>query len=262
MVNSLQKMNFATKIIDLKSTLNLSKHNDLKEHSLEVAQIARMILKSIQKLNKEKTVIEIDDRTQNILKFIDIDTLADIYELHDLGKVFIPEFILDKPDRLTPEEYMVVKQHPIFAERLLDTVVNQEKKLTLSMRAFYDALYLVCGEHHENYDGSGYPNKLKGNDISLLGRIARVADVISALMGKRCYDREIVSFDSIAGYLKEQSGALFDEQIVNITISQNLNELNKKFQKKKDELLDIFNFGQSINKIILASFVEVEGRGE
>ena len=76
MVNSLQKMNFATKIIDLKSTLNLSKHNDLKEHSLEVAQIARMILKSIQKLNKEKTVIEIDDRTQNILKFIDIDTLT------------------------------------------------------------------------------------------------------------------------------------------------------------------------------------------
>ena len=202
----------------------------------------------------KNTNIEIDDKTKHILKYIDIDTLADIYELHDLGKLFIPDYILNAPRRLTDEEYKVVQNHPLFTERFINCILIQsddvDKKSKL-MKLYYDTVLLISNEHHENYNGTGYPNKLKGNEISLLGRIARVADVISALMGKRCYDREIVSFDSIAGYLKEQSGALFDEQIVNITISQNLNELNKKFQKKKDELLDIFNFGQSINKIIL-----------
>ena len=248
----LQKIEFATKIIDLRTTLTFSQNKDLREHSLEVSQIARMILKSI---DKEKSKIKIDERTQNILNFVDIDTLADLYELHDLGKVFIPEFILNKPSNLTSDEYRVVQHHPIFAERMLETILLQETKLSLSMRAFYDALFIICGEHHENYDGSGYPRGKKGEDISLLGRVARVADVISALMGNRCYDREITSFTSIATYLQEKSNILFDKEIVDITISKNTNELHQKFSnKKKKQLENIFNSKQFLDKIISSNF--------
>lgn len=240
---------FSEKSAELFIGLRQSKNKEIIEHSSEVSQIARIILKHLKNTN-----IEIDDRTKSILKYIDIDTLADIYELHDLGKLFIPDYILNAPRRLTDEEYKVVQNHPLFTERFINCILIQsddEGKKSKLMKLYYDTVLLISNEHHENYNGTGYPNKLKGNEISLLGRIARVADVISALMGRRCYNREFNSFEAIENYLQKNKGVLFDPDIVDIIIAQPQDSKDlQKFKKKR--ILEIFDCKISINEAVKA----------
>jgi HD-GYP domain-containing protein (c-di-GMP phosphodiesterase class II) len=115
------------------------------------------------------------------------------------------------------------------------------------MQVLYDTIMTISREHHENYNGTGYPKGLKGNEISMLGRIARVADVISALMGHRCYNREFNSFEAIANYLIKNKGVLFDPAIVDVVI--NSKESNKNLVTKEN-LLNVFDIQNEINKII------------
>ena len=95
--------------------------------------------------------------------------------LHDVGKVGIPDAILHKPGRLTAEEYAVVKQHPLIGERILSAV----KPLC--------GLARMVSEHHERYDGQGYPHGMGGATISLRGRILAVTDALDAMLSDRLY---------------------------------------------------------------------------
>lgn len=106
----------------------------------------------------------------------EVDRLRYASPLHDVGKIGIPDSILLKPGKLTPEEYEVMKTHTTIGAEILKG----------------DAEYIVAAReialtHHEKVDGTGYPNKLKGNDIPLVGRIVAVADVFDALVSKRVY---------------------------------------------------------------------------
>ena len=238
--NPLQKVSYIEKIIELSTYLKMSGNSELIEHSSEVAQLARMILK-----NLKKSPVKIDDKTKNIMKYMDIDTLADVYELHDLGKIFIPDEILNKPGRLNEQEFHYVYKHPENVKKVLDHhEFNENSK---AMQLLYDTTLLISLEHHENFDGSGYPRHLKGEEISILGRIARVADVISALMGHRCYNREFNSFESITNYLVKNKGALFDPHIVDIVVNNIENEDRLSITKKR--ILDVFDIRNEINKI-------------
>ena len=123
--------------------------------------------------------------------------------MHDIGKTKIPIEIINKPAKLTPEEFAVIKTHPsLGAEFLIENhLVN-------------DKINEGVLSHHEKYDGTGYPNGLTGKDISLYGRIISVADVFDALTSARPYHAPVPPQDGIE-YIMGGSGKSFDEQIVN-----------------------------------------------
>lgn len=122
--------------------------------------------------------------------------------LHDLGKMTIPIDIINKPDLLTPEEYDIVKQHPTIA-------VNVLKEKNLVSKAVLDGIE----SHHEKFDGSGYPNKLKGDDIPLYGKILAIADVYDALTSTRSYRRACFPNEAIE-YVMGCADVHFDYEIL------------------------------------------------
>lgn len=122
--------------------------------------------------------------------------------LHDVGNLFIPQKILSKPGKLTDEEYAEVKKH---TEIGFDYM---RKHFDVSVEACMGALH-----HHENFDGSGYPFGLKGNRISIYGRVISVVDVFDALISRRPYRSAMLPSTAIE-YLESKAGKIFDPSIV------------------------------------------------
>jgi len=135
--------------------------------------------------------------------------------MHDLGKLAIDDRILNKPGPLTPEEFEGMKNHCVFGYEILK---NSGRELLRSAA-------IIAYEHHENYDGSGYPRGLKGEEINLYSRIVAVVDVFDALATKRVY-KEIWPQDTIVTFLKDQKGRKFDPEIVDLLLA-NLDQINE-----------------------------------
>lgn len=125
--------------------------------------------------------------------------------MHDLGKIGVPDAILNKPGKLTPEEFKVIQQH---------TTVGYEM-LRHSNRELFKAAAIIALQHHERYDGSGYPNGVKGDDIHLYGRITAIADTFDALGVRRVY-KEAWPLEDILKYFEEERGGHFDPKLVDI----------------------------------------------
>ncbi|HSJ85883.1 MAG TPA: HD domain-containing phosphohydrolase [Anaerolineales bacterium] len=121
--------------------------------------------------------------------------------LHDMGKMGIPDEILQKPGPLTADEWQVMHQHPQYAYDMLSPISELNKALIIP---YY---------HHERWDGSGYPHSLKGEDIPLFARLFAVVDVWDALSSDRPYRKRMPPKDIIE-YLQQESGRLFDPNIV------------------------------------------------
>ena len=126
--------------------------------------------------------------------------------MHDIGKVFVDKNIINKPGKLTNDEYELVKTHPIAGYRYI-----REKFMLPSTS------YDVIIDHHEKYDGTGYPHSKVGNRISLFGRIAAIADVYDALTSKRPYRAALNPSESIE-HIMGNCGVSFDTEIVQIFI--------------------------------------------
>lgn len=123
--------------------------------------------------------------------------------LHDIGKIAIPDRILLKPDKLTDEEWEIMKKHPEYAYQILSRISY--------LRPAIDIPY--C--HHEKFDGTGYPRGLKGEEIPLAARIFAVADVFDALTSDRPYRKAWPKEEAIE-YIKSQSGKHFDPRVVEV----------------------------------------------
>lgn len=121
--------------------------------------------------------------------------------LHDIGKIAIPDTILLKPGPLTKDEWDVMRQHPVYAYKLLSPIPNISNSLEIP----------YC--HHERWDGTGYPRGLKGEQIPLAARIFAVVDVWDALLFDRPYRKAHASEDALA-YIRQQSGTQFDPLVV------------------------------------------------
>jgi putative nucleotidyltransferase with HDIG domain len=121
--------------------------------------------------------------------------------LHDIGKIGIPPSILDKAGKLTPEETAVMQEHPVIGARILEPIVA------------YAAVVPVVAQHHEWYDGSGYPYGLSGEEISYSARIYAVADVFDALIADRPY-RAGLELQNVISYIKDRAGLQFDPTVV------------------------------------------------
>jgi putative two-component system response regulator len=123
--------------------------------------------------------------------------------LHDIGKIGTPDNILLKPGKLTVEEFEIMKQHTVIGEKILSN----------SASPILQAGARIAISHHEKFDGSGYPNALKGKAIPLEGRIVAVADVFDALTSERPY-KKAWDLDRATGLLKESRGGHFDPEVV------------------------------------------------
>lgn len=137
------------------------------------------------------------------------DEVADILEfaspMHDIGKIAIADSILNKPDKLDDFEYDVMKTHTTLGYELLHS----------SERKFLKAAAIIAHEHHEKYDGSGYPRALKGEDIHIYGRIVAIADVFDALSMSRVY-KPAWDLERIKDFFIEQKAKHFDPVLVDI----------------------------------------------
>lgn len=130
-------------------------------------------------------------------------TLELASHLRDIGNIGVSEQILGKPGKLTEQEYMVVKEHPKIAERIVDGVKFLEKTRPL------------IRHHHEKYSGSGYPDGIKGEDIPLGARIIAIAGVYQALLSDRSY-RKAYSKQEAVDIIRESAGTQFDPKLVDL----------------------------------------------
>jgi len=135
--------------------------------------------------------------------------------MHDIGKLGVPENILKKPGKLTEEEFIIMKTHPVLGYEVFK---NSQKKI-LKIAS------LVAQQHHEKWDGSGYPQGLKFTEINIYARITAVADVFDALTQKRIY-KEPWSTQKVLGFFDENSGTHFDPELVKL-LHENIEEIGK-----------------------------------
>ncbi len=139
-----------------------------------------------------------------------IENIAKASPLHDIGKVGIPDSILLKPGRLMPEEFEIMKNHTLIGYETLAGVEKEYK-----MNAFIKTGMDIALCHHEKWDGSGYPNSLKGEEIPIAARIMALADVYDALRSKRVY-KESYSHEKSVGIVKQGRGSHFDPFLVDV----------------------------------------------
>ncbi|MBF0502099.1 MAG: response regulator [Candidatus Riflebacteria bacterium] len=133
--------------------------------------------------------------------------------LHDIGKVGIPDAILLKPGKLTSDEFTIMKTHTTIGR---DAILQGEKALGIDgSTSFLSLAREVAFSHHERWDGSGYPQGLKGNAIPLVGRLMAVADVYDAMISKRVY-KPPFSHTETAKYIAGQGGGHFDPGVVDV----------------------------------------------
>jgi HD-GYP domain-containing protein (c-di-GMP phosphodiesterase class II) len=136
--------------------------------------------------------------------------------LHDIGKIGVPDGILNKPARLTEEEYAIVKRHPEFGWAALRNIPGFETT----------SLYVL--HHHENFDGTGYPAKLKRTEIPVGARIVSVIDAFDAMVSSRPYRRGM-PFEEAARRLRESSGTQFDPLVVDTFLPFAQEDMDKVF---------------------------------
>ena len=151
-----------------------------------------------------------------------IEQMSKSAPLHDIGKISIPDDILLKPGKHTPEEFTIMKTH---AQRGFD-MLKQAGSYMGEQGEFLTIAMEIAGSHHEKWDGSGYPNGLKGREIPLSARLMAIADVFDALLSQRPY-KPAMSIEKTIAIILEGKGTHFDPEVVDA------------FLKIKDEMLKV-----------------------
>lgn len=184
---------------ELESLLLLGRASEYKDpdtgsHIIRVGKYSSMIM---EKLGGSKE---------------DIELMLYSAPLHDVGKIGIPDNILNKTGKLTDEEYDIMQTHTIKGYEILSGTKSK----------YLEAGAVIALSHHERFDGTGYPKGLKGKAIPLYGRITAIADVFDALVSERVY-KNSWSLDEAAVYIKNACGTHFDPDVANVFL-ENIKE--------------------------------------
>ena len=139
----------------------------------------------------------------------DVAVLKDAVPMHDIGKIGIVDSILLKPGKLSPEEFEVMKTHTSIGYEIL----------RFSSRKLFQMAAIIAREHHEQWDGKGYPRGLSGDDIHILGRITCIVDVFDALSSDRVY-RKAWKFEETMKYIEDGMGTKFDPKLVDLFLAE------------------------------------------
>jgi len=144
------------------------------------------------------------------IKELDLELLISSARLHDIGKIAISDAILNKPGKLTDEEYAIMKTHTTEGERIIERIVSRTGEVEL-----FNNAKMFVSSHHERWDGNGYPYGLKGMEIPIQGRIMAIADVYDALISERPYKKAFTTEEAF-NIIKTDSGTHFDPAIVDV----------------------------------------------
>lgn len=180
------------------SALAESRDNETGAHILRTQEYVKALAQYLSQFEQHQTLL-----TDNY-----IELLYKSAPLHDVGKVGIPDQILLKPGKLTDEEFEVMKGHPEIGAKALSMAEQQ-----LGSNSFLQLAKEISLTHHEKWDGKGYPNGLKGEEIPLSGRLMALADVYDALISERVY-KKAFSHDKAKSIILEGNGQHFDPEIV------------------------------------------------
>ncbi|HET6671249.1 MAG TPA: HD domain-containing phosphohydrolase [Pyrinomonadaceae bacterium] len=156
--------------------------------------------------------------------------------LHDIGKIGVPDLILRKPAKLTDEEWVLMREHPLHGQQILRGI------------EFLEGPARVVAQHHEKWDGSGYPLGIQGEDIDLCARIFSVADAFDAITSDRVYRRG-KSYQEAADELDEWAGRQFDPKVVDAfhrVPQQDWDELHRRSLEPKPEDHDVRRMVQAL----------------
>lgn len=185
--------------------------NVVEARSLETGEHIKRTSESVEEIAREYARLQVQGNEaaeSELLSQKDIDLLVSAAPLHDVGKISVPDAILLKPGKLTPEEFEVMKTHTTKGAEVIENVMRGVESDEYVDLAKEIALY-----HHERWDGTGYPTGLAGEQIPLAARIMAVADVYDALTAERCY-KKAFSKEKALQIIKEESGTHFDPEVV------------------------------------------------
>ena len=176
-------------MIRILSSILGSRNSESREHILHIKTATEMMLRQLIKITDVYHLTEAD-----------IALITTASSLHDIGKIYIPEEILNKPERLTDEEFKIMKTHSkLGADIIQDMHLPQEKPLV-------HTAWEICRWHHERWDGKGYPDGLKGEEIPISAQVVSIADVYDALTSERCYKKAFDHDTAIKMILDGQCG--------------------------------------------------------
>jgi putative two-component system response regulator len=209
--------NLQLSMIFAMARLSESRDNETGRHLDRVRTLCRVLAAELRESSHYRDRVSADY----------MDNIYNASPLHDIGKVGIPDSILLKPGKLTPEEFEIMKKHTIIGAETLGDVRAQYPK-----NAFLNMGIAIARSHHEKWDGNGYPDGLVGEDIPLSARIMAVADVYDALRSPRHY-KPPMGHEKVCELIAKDSGTHFDPGVVDIFLRQRT-VISELFDKMKD----------------------------
>ena len=218
-------------MIRILSSILGSRNSESREHILHIKTATEMMLRQLIKITDVYHLTEAD-----------IALITTASSLHDIGKIYIPEEILNKPGRLTDEEFKIMKTHSeLGADIIQDMHLPQENPLV-------HTAWEICRWHHERWDGKGYPDGLKGEEIPISAQVVSIADVYDALTIERCYKKAFDHDTAIKMILDGQCGQF------NPILLKCLKELSprffKMFSNETDDSIQYYEAQRLSNEIL------------
>lgn len=200
---SVQMVQMQESVIDGMATLIESRDGNTGQHVRNTKRYVAMIVQYMYDHHMHTDEINLDYMTQ----------ICNAAPLHDVGKIMISDMILNKPGRFTPEEFAVMQTHSEIGGNIVKDVLGNGTDQELIQMSSDVAHY-----HHEKWDGTGYPNGLKGEEIPLSARIMAVADVFDALVSKRVY-KDAMGIEEAYRILEKDAGTHFDPELVQVFVA-------------------------------------------
>lgn len=213
----LKKM--SSNILDMMSTIVEFRSFESSSHIQKVKAFVRIIGNYIAEYYKEYQ-----------LNSIEIQLIADASSMHDIGKIMIPDNILQKPGELTPEEYEVMKSHTTKGCEIIDSIAAYQDEM------YYQYSYDICRYHHERYDGNGYPEGLKGDSIPICAQIVSIAEVFDALISDRIY-KEAISVEEAYLMITDGECGIFSPKLLECfnMARKEIEEVLEKYKERERE---------------------------